>query len=97
VVVKSAQRGDRLAGEILGRAKEALVAGLVSIVHGFNPALIVLGGGVVEGMPELVQELQQAVRDKAMKAASEGLDVVKSELGSLAGAVGAAAMVLFGE
>jgi len=97
VVVKSAQRGDRLAGEILGRAKEALVAGLVSIVHGFNPALIVLGGGVVEGMPELVQELQQAVRDKAMKAASEGLDVVKSELGSIAGAVGAAAMVLFGE
>lgn len=97
VLVQAAKRGDRLAKEILSKAKEALAAGLVSIVHSFNPERIVLGGGVLEGMPELVEELEERVKSRAMQAATKGLKLVKAELGGAAGAVGAAAMVLSGE
>lgn len=97
IVVRAAQLGCRLAGDILSRAKEALLAGLVSIVHAFNPGRIILGGGVLEGMPELVEELEQGVRGRAMEAATRGLKVVRAELGALAGAIGAAAMVFESE
>lgn len=97
VLVQAAKGGDRLAKDILSKAKEALAAGLVSIVHGFNPERIVLGGGVLEGMPELVQELEEKVKSRAMPAATKGLRLVKAELGGAAGAIGAAAMVLSGE
>ena len=31
-----------------------LAAGVVSIVNAFNPCVMVLGGGVIEGIPELI-------------------------------------------
>ncbi len=93
-LVLAARQGDRLAGEILGKAKEALAAGLVSVVHCFNPQRIVLGGGIVQGMPELVEEMEQRVRRRAMKAALGQLKIVQAKLGGVAGAVGAAAMLL---
>ncbi len=94
ILIQAARGGDRLARDILAKAKEALVAGLVSIVHGFNPGRVVLGGGIVEGMDELVEELEERLKARAMKAATRGLELVRAELGGVAGAVGAAAMVL---
>lgn len=93
-LVQASRRGDRLAREILAKAQEALAAGLVSIVHSFNPERIVLGGGILEGMPEIIEELEEKVKSRAMQAAVKGLKLVKAELGGDAGAVGAAAMVL---
>lgn len=97
ILVRAARRGDRLAREILAKATEALAAGLVSIVHGLNPERVVLGGGIVEGMDEVVKELEEKVKARAMEAATRGLKLVRAELGGVAGAVGAAAMVLSGE
>ncbi len=90
----AARQGDRLAGEILGKAKEALATGLVSVAHCFNAQRIVLGGGIVQGMPEVVEEMEQRVRRRAMKAALGQIKIVEAKLGGVAGAVGAAAMPL---
>jgi|YNPNPStandDraft_1061719.scaffolds.fasta_scaffold08762_5 glucokinase len=93
-IVGAFREGNRLATLLVDEMKEALAAGLVSIVHAINPELVILGGGVLDGLPELVEEMERRVRGQAMEAASSKLKIVRSTLGSLAGAMGAGAMAL---
>lgn len=83
-------RGDLLARNILDEAAGALVAGCVNVVHAFNPSRLILGGGVIEGNPWLVQTIADGVRRQAFAAATRELDIVPAQLGALAGALGAA-------
>ncbi len=69
-----------------------LAAGVVSIINAFNPCLIVFGGGVIEGLPELVHIVEKVVRNRALELAVENLKVVKAALGGNAGVIGAAAL-----
>jgi len=93
-IVRAFREGNRLATLLIEEMKEALAAGLVSTVHALNPGLLILGGGVLDGLPELVEEMERRVRRQAMEAASSNLRIVRSTLGSLAGAMGAGAMAL---
>jgi len=65
---------------------------VVSIVNAFNPCLLVLGGGVIEGIPELIQMVKDITRNRALEAAVEELEIVKAALGGDAGVIGAAAL-----
>jgi glucokinase len=84
--------GDLLAQRLVEETGRYLAAGLVSIVNAFNPCRIVLGGGVVEGIPELVQMVKRFVPKRALEVAVEDLEIVRGALGSDAGVVGAAAL-----
>ena len=52
-VVAAAVQGDAFANAIMSRACEGLAVGLANMVHLFNPDLIILGGGVSEGLTQL--------------------------------------------
>jgi glucokinase len=91
VVAAAAHTGDPLARALVREVGEALGAGAVSIVNAFNPSLLILGGGVVEGLPELADIVSERVRMWALPSASRDVQVVRSRLGGNAGAVGAAA------
>jgi glucokinase len=54
--------------------------------------MVILGGGVIEGIPELVQIVKDAVPTMALGAAVEKLRIVKAGLGADAGAIGAAVL-----
>ncbi len=69
-----------------------MAAGLVSIINAFNPCLIVLGGGVILGLPEYATIVERAVRENALPTAVEGLRIVMAALGDKAGVIGAAAL-----
>ncbi len=69
-----------------------LAAALVGIINAFNPCLIVLGGGVIQGLPEYTSLVEHIVHLKALEAALEGLRVVTAALGNKAGVIGAAAL-----
>jgi len=84
--------GDQLANRLMEETGRYLAAGVVSIVNAFNPCLLVLGGGVIEGVPELVNLVEGFVRNRALEAATENLKIVKASLGGDAGVVGAAAL-----
>ncbi len=84
--------GDLLAFQLVKETAHYLSAGVVSIVNTFNPCLIVLGGGVIDGVPELVKMVKDFVQKRALKAALNNLKVVKAVLGDKAGFVGAAAL-----
>ncbi len=91
VVAMAAQKGDALALQLVERVSGALVAGAVSLVHAFNPCLLVFGGGVIEGLPGLVGSIDYGIRSRALGAAIINLKVVRSQLHSHAGVIGAAA------
>lgn len=84
--------GDPLARCLVEETAQYLAAGLVSIINAFNPCLLVLGGGVILGLPEYATIVECAVRENALPTAVEGLRIVIAALGDKAGVIGAAAL-----
>lgn len=94
VVAHAARKGNPLAVRILKQSERALVAGIASLVNAFNPSRLILGGGIIEGMPELLAAIKIGVPSEALKGATEHLSIVKAGLGKEAGLIGAAAALL---
>ena len=94
VVARAARAGDPLAGRIVEETLQALVAGCVGLVNAFNPTRLILGGGVIEGLPELVGKIEEGIHSRALKATLGPMKVVKSALGNDAGVIGAAALAM---
>jgi glucokinase len=91
-VSQAYREGDLLARRLVEETGRYLAAGVVSIVNVFNPCVLVLGGGVIEGIPELIQIVRDIVPTMALKASVEELKIVKAALGADAGVIGAAAL-----
>ncbi|MCP8322620.1 MAG: ROK family protein [Candidatus Methylarchaceae archaeon HK02M2] len=86
------REGDQKAHQLVKETGQYLAAGAVSIVNAFNPCLFVLGGGVIEGLPDLIQIVENFTRKKALESALKNLKFVKAALGDDAGVIGAAAL-----
>lgn len=91
-VTEAYKNGDPMAKQIVEETALYLAAGLVAMVNAFNPCLIVLGGGVIQGLPEYTPMAERIVRLHALETALEGLRIVTPALGNKAGVIGAAAL-----
>ena len=65
-----------------------IVYGLVTLVHIFNPSMIVLGGGIME-QAYVVQEVREKLEGQIMSSFRQ-VKIVQAQLGNLAGMLGAA-------
>jgi glucokinase len=90
LVGQAAAQGDTLALALVQETGTALGVGLAAIANALNPELIILGGGIVEGLPGLVEIAERELRRRALTAALKPLRVVRSKLGADAGVIGAA-------
>ncbi|UCE19650.1 MAG: ROK family protein [Gemmatimonadota bacterium] len=90
VVGEAYHERDPLAIRIIEEAGHYLAAGVVGLVNAINPCLLVLGGGIIDGIPELIQLVERGVRERALRAALEDLRIVKASFVSNAVAIGAA-------
>jgi glucokinase len=95
-VARACREKDPLARRIISGVGEALVGGVVTMLSMCNPRRIILGGGVIAGLPELIGRVEQGIRQRALTAALESLEIAPAELGDEAGVIGAAALVLRG-
>jgi glucokinase len=91
-VTEAYANGDPVAQRIVEETAHFLAAGVVGIVNAFNPCLLVLGGGVIQGSPMYLPMVERAVRINALEAALEGLRIVTAALGNKAGVIGAASL-----
>ncbi len=91
VVVEAARRGDQVAQAIMRKAAEYVGVGIVNLIHLFNPALIVIGGGVSKAGPLLFEPIRQMVEARAMAVQRRAVRIVPAALGQDAGLLGAAA------
>ena len=78
--------------EIVENAAENLSLAIVTIIHLLSPDMIVLGGGLVEAMPELFLEVTRKSTSKRVLQSFEGTYKIKvASLGDDAAVKGAAA------
>ena len=94
IVAQVARTGDPLAGRIIEDAVEALAAGAATLINVFNPRRLILGGGVLEGMPELLPRIALGVASRALDTPFAGCSIVPARLRADAGTVGAATFAL---
>ena len=92
-VVAAAIQGDAFALAVMDRAVEGLAVGLANAIHLFNPDLLILGGGVSEGLTQLnlLPRIKQRIHDRLMSELHKSFDLVPSVLGDNSGLLGAAA------
>ena len=95
-VARAAADGDRLAGAVWDETTHLLGAGVVSIIHAFNPRLVIIGGGVARAGEQLIGPVRQVVAERAMPWLREVVDVVPAALGETTGILGAVAVALDG-
>ena len=81
--------GDGLASRIVRETERFLADGAISVVNAFNPSLLILGGGLVSGMPEFVPAVESAARARCQPPAA-GVRVAVARLGEDAPLDGAA-------
>ncbi|KJS28289.1 MAG: ROK family protein [Desulfatitalea sp. BRH_c12] len=93
-VARAYNQKDPLSQRIMSGVVEALVAGTVTMINMVGPRRVIMGGGVIEGLPELVGRVENGVRRRALKAATESIQFMPAQLGTSAGMIGAAALVL---
>jgi glucokinase len=92
-VALAAEAGIPLARAIIQHTAEALGVGFVNIIHIFNPDMIIVGGGVTQMGPMLMEPALRIVQERAMKAPREAVQIVQAQLGTNVGLIGAGALV----
>lgn len=90
MLARAVDQGDELVLEVLREAAWYLGLGLASAINFYNPLRIVLGGGLIEAMPDYVDLVVPVVKTCALPAPAAGVEIVASALGDDAGIVGAA-------
>ncbi|QDT63926.1 ROK family protein [Calycomorphotria hydatis] len=86
------KNGDEVIEEIIEDAAEHIGTAIGGVVSLLLPEIIILGGGLVEAMPELiVKEVTKAAREHVMPAYRDEFKIVAASLGDNATALGAAA------
>ncbi len=92
VLADSIKAGDVSIEQIIKEAARQIGVAVAGVIHLMAPDVVILGGGLVEAMPELfVKGVQSAAKDRVMPAFRGTFKVVAAELGDDAGVLGAAA------
>lgn len=89
VIFGEAEKGRADVMALLDSWINEIAAGLIGLVHIFNPQLIVIGGGVSVQEELLIRPLAAKIRAGVMPAFAEGLEIRAAAMGNDAGLVGA--------
>jgi glucokinase len=89
-LVRLAGEGDATAVEILDGIGRKLGAAIGSFVNIFRPQLVVIGGGFASAGDFLLGPARETMRRDALPPANEQVEIVRAELGTAAGVIGAA-------
>src|SRR3989475_367575 len=89
-LVRLAAEGDSTAIEILDGIGRMLGAAIGSFVNIFRPQLVVIGGGVFSAGGLLPPPAPATLRREALAPARDHVEIVRAELGTAAGMIGAA-------
>jgi glucokinase len=88
-LVRLAQEGERKAVAILDGMGRRLGAGIGSLVNIFAPELVVIGGGFAAAGDFLLKPAAEVMRREALAPEGGRVRIVRAELGTAAGLIGA--------
>jgi len=90
---EEAYRGDVLAQKTYEEFGKYLGIALANIVNLIDPEVIIIGGGVVESSDLFLSKTRKVMRQFILSPEAKKVKIVKSKLGDLAGAIGAALLI----
>ncbi|MHC4609997.1 MAG: ROK family protein [Planctomycetota bacterium] len=93
-VAEAVRAGDELAARIWDEACRYLAVACVNAQHSFNPAMIVLGGGMSAAGDVLIDGVRAHLKQQRWSLAEDIPEVVLATLGNDAGVIGAAGLML---
>jgi glucokinase len=95
VLASAIAAGDSFVESVVRRAAYNVGIGVANVINLLSPEAIVLGGGLVEAMPQLyLEEVSRAVEEHAMPMLRKGVRIVPAQLGDHAVVLGAARMAV---
>ena len=93
---ESIEKGDEEIKELIEQASQTIGLAVVNVVHLLAPDTIVLGGGLVEAMPDLiVGTVSKTAKKNVLEPYKDRFKVVPAKLDDDAAVIGAAAWVRF--
>ncbi len=90
MIRKALENKDELVTQILTEASDYLASGLASIINFYNPALIILGGGLMNAIDYFYEHSIQIAKIKSLPTPAEKIRFEKAKLGDFSGVIGAA-------
>ncbi len=91
-LAESIKAGDKAVEQIVRRAAEMIGVAVANVINVMLPDVVVLGGGLVEAMPDIIVETVESVaRETAMPPYADLFKVVAAKLGDDSTVLGAAA------
>ena len=93
IVVQAAQQDDALAQSLMQEVGRSLASGIITLMHIFDPQLIVIGGGLGQNLDMFMPTIESEVKSRAMAHFQGEVPVAKSQLGDDVSLLGAAALV----
>jgi glucokinase len=94
-IAQAIRDGDKALEKLLRSRASVVGAALSNLVDFMNPDTVVLGGGLVEALPNLIRrEVRKSVKAHASPRASKAVNIVVSRLRSHAGTAGAAVLAV---
>src|SRR5919206_2739849 len=88
-LVRLAREEDERARAILDDIGRHLGAGIGSLINIFDPDLVVIGGGFAAAGDLILESAREVAHREALTPADESAEIVRAELGTTAGVIGA--------
>lgn len=91
----AARAGEKVAARIVANVITDLSTGIANLVHIFNPQIVILGGGVMQGLKDIIlKPLRERVMEEVFPLHGAGLQIEVTSLGSDIGLFGCLAAIL---
>jgi predicted NBD/HSP70 family sugar kinase len=88
------KNGDKKVIEIFNETGRNIGIGLVNIVNGLSPELLVIGGGIVEIKDYIYEEIIKKLEESALSISYKNVEIKFSELAGLAAVYGMADLII---
>jgi len=88
-IKKALDAHDEITVQCVQEAIDYLSGGIANVINFLNPELIILGGGLIEGIDEIYLKTIKSAKSKALYTPGEKTEFKKAELGDYAGIIGA--------
>jgi predicted NBD/HSP70 family sugar kinase len=88
------KNGDKKIIEIFSEVGRNIGIGLVNIINGLSPELLVIGGGIVEIKDYIYDEIIKKLEESALSISYKNVEIKFSELAGLAAVYGMADLII---
>lgn len=95
-VEEAAGQGDAVAQAVMQKAGTSLGIAIVSLIHIFDPEIVIIGGGVSNSGDLILNPIREVITQRAMPDFRNRARVVRSSLGDDSVILGAVALALGG-